>query len=1269
MTLSQNRDERFQLAAIVESSRDAIISITPDGRITRWNSAAERLFGYTAQGAIGQSVMLLVLPQHSLEESLILERIRRGERIEPYETQWQRQDGCRVDVAITVSPIWDEQGTVIGAAKIVRDISAQHRAQQALQEQTAILSSFYNSSPLMMGVVELAENDIFHISDNQATANFFQTTVPALKNQWASHLGASTEQIQTWIKHYRTSQAEQQPVRFEYAHVTNTTTYWLSISVSFIGVGENQRPRFSYVAEDITDRKTVELDLQSTKEQLELVLQASSEGFWDWNLITNEIYFSPQWKAMLGYADHELTNSLSMWESLIFDEDRRAALQMVEDYNSGRVDRFEAVQRFHHRDGSTVYVLSRALHLKNATGQVIRMVGSHLDVTENKRQEFALQESEAALSEAQRMVHLGNWKLDGATRQLTWSEELFRICGTPPQDSPPDYKQSFHYIHPEDRPLLRESIERALGDGTPYEIELRLLRKDGSLRYVEARGHVRRNHQGAIEELFGTTLDITERKVAEIALAASQKRFQNLVENSPDIIERFDLQLRHLYVSPALTKITGLLPQIFLGKTCRELGMDEAMVTAWEAAAARLLETGQKQVIEFETPALEGLRSFEMAIVPELSDQGEIESILCISRDITDRQRVEEDLRRQKEMFQAIVDHIPVMIGLFNDQARIDFLNPEFERTLGWALADWQQSDAPWKLNFDSSSQQNVLDHLRSATGTWKDFTIHTLHQQSLETSWVGVQLSDGRSLGIGQDISDRKRKERALQQAIEAAEAANLAKSMFLANMSHELRTPLNVILGFTQVMAHDPLLTATQLEDLRTIRRSGDHLLSLINDILDLSKIEAGHCNLEEIGFDLMALLHGLENMMSERAAAKGLQLVFEIASGLPQFIVADEQKLRQVLLNLLSNAIKFTQQGRVTLRVTWQPSQDQVPSLLKSPGRPGSLTNGNCNAAYTLQFEVIDTGIGIAPEEQSSIFDAFVQADAGKKSTSGTGLGLAISRRLIELMHGSISVHSRPKGGSKFTVTLTVRSSSEGVAPQSPGDRIVIGLVPGQPDYRILVVDDQRENRLLMVRLLTQIGLQVREAASGQEAIQVWQDWQPDLIWMDIRMPGLNGYETTKQIRSLEQEKASIILALSAQASQADQALALAAGFNGYIHKPFREETVFCKMAEYLGLEYLYTEPPMAVTEVFTTKVRVKPDTTGIFDPSMAACLAPGWLQELEHKTLCGRDQEVIELSQQLPPEMAPVAKYLVELADQFEFEQILDWIRRIAIPKEL
>ncbi len=398
------------------------------------------------------------------------------------------------------------------------------------------------------------------------------------------------------------------------------------------------------------------------------------------------------------------------------------------------------------------------------------------------------------------------------------------------------------------------------------------------------------------------------------------------------------------------------------------------------------------------------------------------------------------------------------------------------------------------------------------------------------------------------------------LAQAKAAAETANQAKSTFIAKISHELRTPLNAILGFAQIMAQDRQLTTDHRQTLDIINRSGAHLLGLINDILEITKVEAGQLVSHETDFDLFQLLDSLETMLQLKAEVKGLSLVFERDRTLPQYLHGDENKLRQILINLLDNAIKFTETGSVTLHLSY-PSDRQ------------------------LEFTVTDTGPGISQDDQIHIFKLFYQSQSHHTEV-GTGLGLAIINGFIKHMGGEICVDSRLDVGTRFTVRLPI-TAIRSITPQPQLDSYrVVRLADQNRPCRLLVVEDAPTNRLLLRKILGAVGFELKEACNGEEAIELWQTWQPELILMDMQMPVLDGYQATAQIKHLAQAQGGTpppVIALTASTFQEQQRAIRAAGCDACIHKPFQREQLLHAIATHLNLQYLYEQadaPPAPV-----------------------------------------------------------------------------------------
>lgn len=464
-----------------------------------------------------------------------------------------------------------------------------------------------------------------------------------------------------------------------------------------------------------------------------------------------------------------------------------------------------------------------------------------------------------------------------------------------------------------------------------------------------------------------------------------------------------------------------------------------------------------------------------------------------------------------------------------------------------------------------------------------------------------------------------------------EAADRANHAKSAFLANMSHELRTPLNAILGFAQVLRKENSLSRYQREKLNIINSSGEHLLSLINDVLDMSKIESGQMELNPTSFDLHYLLETIRDMLQLKAHTQGLDLVVTYSKDLPRYLSSDERKLRQVLLNLLSNALKFTQEGSVTLSVESAPLAD---------------TSAN---KQRVTFAVTDTGAGISKAEIAQVFQPFVQTESGRTSQEGTGLGLPISRKFVELMGGTLTATSQRGKGSTFTFDIIAEVVDAAEIVRGIGTRQISALAPGQPTYRILIVDDNQLNRQLLKELLVPVGFKVREAANGQQAIEQWQQWEPHFIWMDMHMPVLDGYEATRQIKAHEKGQTTTIVALTASTLEEEQAIVLAAGCDDFMRKPFQSPALFAKIEKFLGVQYLY-ETPTAESDSPETKLNADDMAVALAD------MPPVWIEKLHSAALQLNGKEIVSLLAQIPDAEDALRQALEEKVQNFDFDQI-------------
>ncbi len=800
------------------------------------------------------------------------------------------------------------------------------------------------------------------------------------------------------------------------------TVFPVSIRIWAVHDAEGNFIGLSRWVQDITDIKLAERTLQDAEQRWKFAIEGSNQGVWDWNAVTNVVYFSPRWKAMFGYEEHEIGNTLSEWEKRVHPDDLEGCYRDINRHIRGETVYYENEHRVLCKDGSWKWILDRGMLMeRDEQGRPVRLIGTHTDIDERKRMEVELKISrekyKGLFDNSLDMIFLT--RPDGtivdanpsACSALGMEPHEIRSLGTA------------GIVRP--GPRLSAALERREKEGSVFD-ELTLIRKDGKLIEAEVFSVIL-NRKWPDWTTFVVARDVTKRKAAERELERTRALLEAAFEQNPTpmmLASHPDMVLR--IVNTAAKKILNIMKKS--GIAGAPFG---SIQTAWK----------------------------------EFTPDGD----------------------------QVPSDRLPLALALKGE------------------------------------TTENVERRIVRGDGTEK---------------WAlmsGAPIYDGKGdliagLVVFPDITERKRMEDELGRAKNEAEKSNLAKSEFLANISHEIRTPLNAVIGFADLL--DTLIDEpTQKNYLSSIMSGGKILLAMINDILDLSKIEAGRIDIEYENIDLVALFEEVRNIFTLKVKEKGLELIVDIDADIPRGLLLDEVRLRQVLFNLVGNAVKFTDNGHVRLAA--------------------ELTRGTSDdtGTFDLIISVEDTGIGIPEESQKIIFDPFRQSDSHiAKRYGGTGLGLSISRRLVELMNGRLTVESEPGRGSVFRVVLP----GIGSHPDGNGIATRLALSGAAEDYRfakamVLVADDVESNRALVRGILDGTPVNVIEAENGSEAVALADLHIPDAVLMDIRMPVMDGYEAVEKMKNNPRTANIPVIAFTASnfgTSEMDARLGL---FQGHLGKP--------------------------------------------------------------------------------------------------------------------
>jgi PAS domain S-box-containing protein len=1186
-----------KLASAFRSSPDPItLSIFPEGNFIDVNDSFCRFFNYQREQVIGKNALELNIWVKPRTYVSIIQVLRKKTAIRNYELDVQTSTNEVKTMLFSAEMInVDGQKYILSTAK---DITERKRLERELAVREARLNAFFASAPVGMMIVD---QELRFVQINQVLANIHGKSIDV-------HIGKTIQDILPQIANI---------IEPHYEHVLNSgqPIYNLELSGYFPGKPNLLRhflisyfPIFDdsdrvsgvgTVVVEITElqtalreRKRAEQQLRLAKERLQYLLTSSPVVIYS-GKANNDLsmtFISENVKAMFGYEAKEFLADSSFWVEHIHPEDKERILTNRIELPAQRYSTYE--YRFLHADGTYRWLYEKVRLIRDENGNPIECVGYWEDISDRKLAELALKESQHRYQLLAEASPVGIFHADQQGNCFYANQRCKKLTGLSLEKTMG--KGWARAIHPEDRREVFAAWTQAVENKFAFRSEHRLRHPDGTITWVITQSLPEIDTDGTVMGYIGTITDISDRKQAEQELSESAERERATSQTIQRMRQTLDLE----------TIFAATTQELRQALNCDRVVVYRFNSTGYGEFVSESVAPGWISLIE------------EHANYPHFTEYT-FKNSQCIQDIIQHSGQINQNgqnLENNNQCFCVVTD-------IYQADFDLEHINLlERFQVKAYIAVPIYCGNQLWGL---------LVTYQNSSPRQWKAGETNIVIQ-------IGNQL--GVALQQAQLFAQTQRQSQALQQAVIAADAANRAKSEFLASMSHELRTPLNAILGFTQVMSHDTKLSSEHQQNLAIINRAGEHLLNLINDILEMSKIEAGRAVLNIHSFDFIHLLISLEEMLKFRASSKGIQLIFITEPDVPQYIQADENKLRQVLLNLLSNAIKFTDHGSVTLRVTLKDNQTHPE-----------------NEKLTLHVEIQDTGTGIAPEEIELLFETFGQTASGRKSQQGTGLGLAISQKYVQLMGGNIHVTSKLGEGSTFAFDISITPAAVVDVQVNNHKCPIVGLAPQQPEYRILVVDDARDSRLLLEKILTSIGFLVQEAANGQEAIALWQKWQPHLILMDMQMPVMDGYTATKIIKTREiTNTPTLIMACTAKAFEEQRQEIMIAGCDDLINKPFREEELLEKIGACLGVKYIYQEQNFQQINQNQQK--------SIFSEQdillLLSQMPPDWITKIYNAAAQCSDDLILDLTEQIPPEQENLKNYLIDLANHFYFEKIME-----------
>jgi len=1261
----QEREQWF--AATLKSIGDAVITTNNEGAITFMNPVAEALTGWKHEDSLGRDIVFNPIideevpaptenpAKESLQKEIVIDI---GE-----DSLLIARDGTKIPVEYSGAPIKDDTDNVTGFVLVLHDITERKRAEEELRkahdelemrvkERTAELAEANEELRTEIAERKRVEEQLRRLGKAVETMQLGVTitdmtgkiiyTNPAD----AKMHGYSVEElIGKDVRFFAPPESRQKMtleqieemkgwVR-ESTNIRNDTSVFPVYLMSSLVKDETGNPlAVVTTCEDITERKRTEKTLAEERDLLRTLIdnlpdyictKDTESRFLLVNTAILRQLGATTPDELIGKTDFDFHSQELARQYYATEQKIIRSGQPLTDYEEPYMDQ---------TTGTMKWALSTKVPLRDSLGEIVGVVSIGRDITQRKQAEEALRESEERFRAIFERAAIGISLVDREGRYIETNPVFQTMLGYSKEELRGMAFIDITYSDDvkEDMALHNDLMTGRLDH---FQIEKRYIRKDGHLIWARLTVSLIRDVGGETRYDIGMVEDITERKRAEEELRKHREHLKELVEERTAELTAANNQLRQEIIERKQAE-----------KLLQQRNRELALLNRIGQIFSSTIELNQV----LETVLSEMHRLLHIAATSFWVRVPETGELVCQQATGSERETVIgwRLTTGQGLVGQAAQTGKPVIVA----DSRSDTHHYKgVDQKTGVELRSFM--GIPFRAKGEVTGVLSLMDTEVNR------FTEDDLQLVEPIAAAAASAVDNARLyLQAQQEIAERKQAEEELRHAKEAAEFANRAKSEFLANMSHELRTPLNAIMGYAQILKTAENLTERQVEGLDTIKSSGQHLLNLINEILDLSKIEAGRMELELREFHLPEFLTRIAEMMRIRAEQEDLLFVYECESDLPEGTRADEKKLRQILINLIGNAIKFTEEGEVSLRVYELKELNELDDAYNS--QTHKLTNSQTHKTHkthkTIHFEVEDTGVGIAADRLEEIFLPFQQVGEKRYSVEGTGLGLAISRKLVRMMGSELMVESTPGKGSIFWFDLNLPEISEFVPETKPIERKIIGYKGEQ--NTILVADDRKVNRTVVVNMLLPVGFKILEAENGQECLEKALKFRPDAILLDLRMPVMDGFEAARELRKLEELRDGVVIAISASAYEETRGKSLQAGCDDFLTKPIQLEKLLEVLQIYLKLEWIYEE------EQEQPALDTKPHPVPASDVS---------LPEDQVKTLIefASKGRVKKLLQYLPEvedsnqQYQPFIEEIRQLVKKFQFKEIIERLKHVEV----